>query len=175
VAFLNCHNATFVSADVDMDPAEAASLASLLNWLSDAGVLLLPAPTDTPVRNAAALLDHLRLTVGAPLVEAGLSAADRPGATGGPPVAVMPIWPFLAEGDDPEDRDVLLSSGRLWGSDVLIEALRVDSPDEGSPVRSVRSRYDRWMRAAGGGCQRAAIKPPGESGWYVLSAISAQA
>jgi hypothetical protein len=47
----------------------------------------------------------------------------------------MPVWAFEPEGDDSGDQDVLLNSGRLWGTDVLIEALRVESEQQPSPVR----------------------------------------
>jgi hypothetical protein len=33
---------------------------------------------------------------------------------------------------------VLLSSGRLWGTDVLIEALRVEIEEHPAPVPTVR-------------------------------------
>jgi hypothetical protein len=47
------------------------------------------------------------------------SAAGRPVT-----VAVMWAWAFEPEGDDPDDHDMMLSSGRLWGADILTEPLR---------------------------------------------------
>ncbi len=58
---------------------------------------------------------------------------------------------------------------------MLIEALRVDDPDAPVPVRAVRPRFDRWLRAAGGSRLRVAVQPPGEAGWYVLGGMAAQA
>ena len=82
------------------------------------------------------------------------------------------IWPFEAEGDDPDDREV---PGRLLGADVPLEALHVDEPDNPVPVFEVRSRFDGCVKAAGGGRMRAVNHPPGEKGCYVLAAIAAPA
>jgi hypothetical protein len=43
----------------------------------------------------------------------------------------MPVWAFEPEG---ETEDVLLSSGMLWGADLLIEPLRVERDDSPLPV-----------------------------------------
>jgi hypothetical protein len=83
----------------------------------------------------------------------------------------MPVWPFEPAAGRPEGRDVLLSSGRLWGADLLVEALRMEDLDSPLPVPSVRRRFDRWMAAAGGGRKRVAVQPPGEPGWYVLQPL----
>ena len=78
----------------------------------------------------------------------------------------MPVWAFEPEGDDSGDQDVLLNSGRLWGTDVLIEALRVESEQQPSPVTTVRSRFDRWIKAEGGARERAVVRLPGRDGCY---------
>ncbi len=174
VAFLNCSDATVFAAELGLSREEEERVATLLGWLQDAGALLLPKQATPLADTFDGLVAHLRGTVGATLVEAGLTAgAPRAPSSGGAPVAVMPIWPFEPEGEDPADPDVLLSSGRLWGADVLIEALRVGGPDNPVPVVTVRSRFDRWARAGGGGRLRAAVQPPGRTDWYVLGAISA--
>jgi hypothetical protein len=85
----------------------------------------------------------------------------------------MPDWQLLPEGDDAADRDVLLGSGRLWGTELLIEALRVESPAEPLWAPAVRPRLDRWVKAAGGaGRLRSSCQPPGDSGWYAVAAIA---
>jgi hypothetical protein len=176
VVWLNCFDAKLFSAEVPMSPAEEARLSALLGWLQDAGVLLRPAPAAEHSGTFADVIAHLRDTFGAPLVEAGLGAEPlRVPPSSGAPVAIMPIWPFEPEGEDPEDPDVLLRSGRLWGADVMIDALRVGGPDDPAPVLAVRPRLDRWGRAGGGGRLRAAVRPPGRPDWYVLGAISAPA
>jgi hypothetical protein len=177
VAFLNCFDAKLFCAEVELTEGDQRRLESALAWLQDAGVLLLPAPDQSDARlDANGVIEHLRATVGDHIVEAALAAdPDAPRASGPAPTAVLPVWPFEAEGDDPGDRDVLLASGRLWGAEVLLEALRVDEPDNPVPVLEVRSRFDRWVKAAGGGRMRAVIHPPGEKGCYFLAAIAAPA
>jgi hypothetical protein len=176
VAYLNCHNATLFSADVHMCREDEARLSRLLCWLQDAGALLLPRPATDGAESFAGVIAHLASMFGGPFVEAGMAGdAARAPISGGAPVAIMPIWRLEPEGNDPGDHDVLLSSGRLWGADVLIEALRVDGPDHPVPVPAVRPRHDRWVKAGGGGRLRVAVQPPGRIGWYVLGALSAPA
>jgi hypothetical protein len=176
LTYLNCHNATLFSADVWLCREDEARLAGLLHWLQDAGALLLPQLAKDGAKGFDGVIAHLRGVFGAPFVEAGM-ATDGPRApmSGGAPVAVMPIWKLEPEGNDPEDHNVLLGSGRLWGGDVMIEALRVDGPDHPVPVREVRPRHDRWVRAGGGGRLRVAVQPPGWTEWYVLGALAAPA
>jgi hypothetical protein len=88
------------------------------------------------------------------------------------PVAVMPVWAFAPEGDDSDDQDVLLSSGWLWGADVLIEALRMESEQQPAPTPTVRSRFDRWIKSEGGARNRAVIRLPDRDGCYVLFAAA---
>jgi hypothetical protein len=177
IAFLNCFDAKLFVADVEMSEADDIQFSSALEWLYEAGIILLPATDLTPGPiGAVDVMHHLRATVGDLLVDAALGAdPTRPAGTAVQPAAVMPVWPFEAEGDDPDDRDVLLSSGRLWGMDVLLEALRVDGPDHPAPVPAVRPRFERWVKAAGGGTPRAAIHPPGEAGCYFLAGVASPA
>ena len=175
VAFLNCFDATLFSADVHLSREDEARLTALLAWLQDAGILILPKPPRGWCgSNFSAVIAHLRGAVGAHVVEAGLAAGPAlPNATRSPPAAVMPIWPFEPEGSS--GRDILVSSGRLWGVDILLEAFRVDDPDSPESVSAVRSRFDRWVWAAGGRRLRAVIHPPGEEGCYILAAMTAPA
>jgi hypothetical protein len=162
VAFLNCFDARLFCAEVELTEGDQRRLDAALAWLQDAGVLLLPTPDQSDARlDADGVIDHLRATVGDHIVEAALAAdPDLPRASGPAPTAVLPVWPFETEGDDPADRDVLLASGRLWGAEALLEALRVDEPDNPVPVLEVRSRFDRWVKAAGGGRMRVVTGSP---------------
>jgi hypothetical protein len=64
------------------------------------------------------------------------------------PATIMPVWAFEPQG--PTD-DVLISSARLWGSELFVEALRVEEDDVPVPVPSVHWRFARWVAAAGTG------------------------
>ncbi|HLB98015.1 MAG TPA: hypothetical protein VJK90_10155, partial [Acetobacteraceae bacterium] len=56
----------------------------------------------------ADVADHLRATIGSPIADAALAAAERSIPASDPaPAAVMPVWPFEP---DPGNGDVLLSS-----------------------------------------------------------------
>ena len=175
IAFLNCHTAKLFTADVDMSESEEVALASMLAWLQEAGVVMLPAAEGPAAPIAAADFEAcVRRTVGDCLVDAALDAdPERPAAGGSRPIAVMPVWPFEDEGDASADRDVLLSSGRLWGADILLEALRVEDPDNPVPVTTVRCRHDRWVKAAGGAKLRAFVHLPGEQGCYFVGGAAA--
>jgi hypothetical protein len=78
-----------------------------------------------------------------------------------------------------------LSAGRLWASDLLVEALlvealrvealRVADDDASQPVAPVRGRLRRWADAAGA---HAELKPPvcrAARGSYVIFAAAALA
>jgi hypothetical protein len=173
VAFLNCFDATLFFADVQLSADDGTRLAAVLGWLQDAGMLLLPVPQGaSDCSDLASVLAILRAAFGDQVVEAFLAAGrDLPRANRPAPTAVMPIWPFEPEGGG--SRDVLVGSGRVWGADVLLEALRVDDPDSAEPMPAVRSRFDRWVGAAGGQRTRAVIHPPGEDGCYVLAGMAA--
>ena len=84
----------------------------------------------------------------------------------------MQVWAFEPEAGNP---DVLLSSARLWGADLLVEALRVAGDDDPTPVPSVRTRFARWAEAAGAGRALSPVRLPGRDGSYVVFAASAPA
>jgi hypothetical protein len=70
---------------------------------------------------------------------------------------------------------VLLSSARLWGTDLLVEAMHVEGDDDPAPVPSVRDRFARWADAAGKGRELSTVRLPGRNGCYVLFAAAAPA
>lgn len=111
----------------------------------------------------------MRQAVGGRFVDAALSAASRPGLGSDPdPIAAMPVWAFESDRCGP---DVMLSSARLWGTDLLVEALRVE--DDAAPVAAVRARYNRWLAAAGSGRFLRPVRLPGRPGSYALFAAAA--
>jgi hypothetical protein len=175
VAFLQCFNATMFAEPVMLTDAEEQHLHTLFARLEDFGLILRPNVVARPkCHDFDTLLAHLRASIGAHIVDAALAAGRDAPLSGEPaPAAVMPVWAFAPEGDDSGDQDVLLSSGRLWGTDLLIEALRVESEQQPAPVPAVRSRFDRWIEAEGGGRDRAVVRPPGRDGCYVLFAAAA--
>ncbi len=96
---------------------------------------------------------YLRATLGSPIADTALAAAERSVPHSDPvPIAVMPVWPF-----EPEDGsgDALLSSARLWGVDLLVEALQVEGEDDPTPVPTLlahvrlRSRSEERRSAMG--------------------------
>ena len=99
------------------------------------------------------MVDHLRATIGSPIADAALAATARSVPAIVPaPAAVMPVWPFEPEGGG---GDALLSSARLWGVDLLVEALRVEDDDDPTPVPTLlahvrlRSRSEERRSAMG--------------------------
>jgi hypothetical protein len=175
VAFLRCFDASLFASPILITAADEERLNALLIRLQDFGQILIPKVTMAESHlTFAGLVERLRSALGSAVVEAAL--ATPPGTPLGSdpaPAAVMPVWAFELEGDDPEDEDVLFASGKLWGADVFIEALRVEGDDEAVPVPAVRHRFDRWVRADGGGRNRAATHLPGRTGTYVLFAAAA--
>ncbi len=100
-------------------------------------------------------------------------AAERSVPAGDPaPAAVVPVWPFEPERGG---GDALLSSARLCGVDLLVEALRVEGDDDPTPVPFVRDRFRRWADAAGHGGRRKTMRLPGRDGCYVVFAAAAPA
>jgi hypothetical protein len=75
----------------------------------------------------------------------------------------MPVWAFEPEGGSD---DVLVSSARLWGTDLFVEALRVEDDDHPEPVATVRERFARWITAAGQGETLKTVRLPGRHGAY---------
>ena len=85
------------------------------------------------------------------------------------PAAVMPVWAFEPEGGS---EDGLLNSARLWNTDLLVEALRVED-DAPVPVRTVRCRSNRWAAAVGQGERLKTVRLIGCDGCYVVFAAAA--
>jgi hypothetical protein len=84
----------------------------------------------------------------------------------------MPVWPFEPVGGSV---DALLSSARVWGTDLLVEALLVEGDEDPTPAPSVRDRFRRRADAAGHGGRLKTTRLPGRGGWYVLFASAAPA
>ncbi len=116
-----------------MAPYEERRLRSLLAALHDYGqVLRASFEPALPDYGFAEAVDYLRDSVGAHIVEAALAAGGRSLPGGEPaPAAVMPVWAFEPEGGS---KDAPLSSARLWNTDLLVEALRVEDDDHPEPV-----------------------------------------
>jgi hypothetical protein len=139
IAFVNCFDATTLGRTVHLTPDEERRLRNVLAALRDYGFILEASfERALPGCGYADVADHLRATIRTPIADAALAAAERSvPATDPAPAAVMPVWPFEP---DPGNEDVLLSSARLWGVDLLVEALRVEDDDDPTPVPSVRDR-----------------------------------
>jgi len=173
VAYVNCHDATTFGRTVHMTAREERQLRRLLASLRNYGLVL--RASFEPARRGYGfgdVVDHLRASVGAHIVEAALAGAS-PGVGSGPaPAAIMPVWAFEPEGGS---EDALLSSARLWNTDLLVEAPRVEDDDDPAPVPSVRDRFDRWAAAAGQGGKLKTVRLPGRDGSYVIFAAAAPA
>ncbi len=174
VAFVQCYDATTFCRIVHLTAPEERRLRGLLAALHGVGLILRASYAEARANcGYGAVVDDLRQSIGAHIVNAFLTASDEASGRGEPvPAAVMPVWAFEPEGGSD---DILVSSARLWGSDLLVEALRVEDDDDPRPVASVRDRFLRWTAAAGG---RAALKTtrlPGRDGTYVIFAAAAPA
>jgi hypothetical protein len=150
---------------IHLTPDEDRRLRNVLAALRGYGFILAaifePA---LPGYGFADVADHLRATIGSPLADAALAATARSVPAIDPaPAAVMPVWPFEPEGGG---GDALLSSARLWGVDLLVEALRVEDDDDPTPVPSVRDRFRRWADAAGHGARLKTTRLPGHGGCF---------
>lgn len=171
VAFVNCFDATTFGRAVRLTPDEERRLRNVLAEVRDYGFILAASfEPALPGYGFGDVIDHLRATIGPPIADAALAAAERAVPPAEPtPAAVMPVWAF-----EPEDGngDVLLSSANLGGTDVLVVALRVDE-DDPPPVPSVRERFRRWADAAGKGARLKTVRMLGHDGCYVLFAAAA--
>ena len=173
VAFTSCHDASTFGRTVWMTPAETARLRGLLAALQGWGVLLRAAVEPAvPGYGFDQAVGHLRASLGDHVVRAALAAAEAgPCSSSDPwPAAVMPVWAFEPEG---RGEDVLLSSARLWGVDLLLEALRVEGDDDPQPVSAVRERFGRWIAAAGRHQGVHPVRLPGRGGSYAVFASPA--
>ena len=172
VAFATCSSAATVAMTVQLSTEEGDRLRDLLGSLQDYGLILPPAfATASDAFGYRDAVDLVRQAVGGTLVDAALFSGGRPGPGSDPdPVAAMPVWAF-----EPEcaGSDVLVSSARLWGVDLFVEALRVEDDEEAAPVAAVRQRYARWLAAAGAQLAVRPVRLPGRTGSYAVFAASA--
>jgi hypothetical protein len=173
VAYVNCHDATTFGRTIHMTAREERQLRRLLASLRNYGLVLRASfEPALPGYGFGDVVDHLRASIGGHIVEAALTGAS-PGVGSEPaPVAIMPVWAFEPAGGS---EDALLSSARLWNTDLLVEGLRVEDDDDPAPVPSVRDRFDRWTAAAGHGKKLKTVRLPGRDGSYVILAAAAPA
>src|SRR5579863_8186017 len=98
VAFVNCFDATTFVRTVHLTADEERRLRNVLAALRDYGLILGASIEPVPPGYGygySEVADHLRATIGSPIADAALSAAERcVPATDPPPVAVMPVWEF---------------------------------------------------------------------------------
>jgi hypothetical protein len=174
IAFVQCFDGTTFCRIVYMTAREERRLRGLLAAIHGAGLILRASYAEPfPGSGYEAVVDDLRQSIGAHIVDAFLTSGGGGSASREPPpAAVMPVWAFEPEGDG---EDVLVSSARLWGSDLLVEALRVEDDDDSQPVASVRNRFLRWADAAGGRAVLKTTRLPGRDGSYVIFAAAAPA
>jgi hypothetical protein len=174
VAFANLYDATTYGRTVCLTACEQRQLRAALGALRDYGFIHAPGlEPAVPGYGFADVVAHLRASLGVPFAEAALAAAERTApALEPPPAALMPVWSFEP---DAGSEDALLSSALLWGSNLLVEALRVAGDDDPTSVASVRERFDRWAGAARAGRRLATVRLPGREGSYVLFASAARA
>jgi hypothetical protein len=174
VAFVNCHDATTFGRTVHMTAYDERRLRRLLASLHDYGLVLRACfEPALPNYGFGDAVDYLRSSIGAHIVEAAL-AAGGPAVPGREPepIAVVPVWAFEPESSS---NDVLLSSARLWGTDLLVEALRVEDDDNPVPLASVRQRFEHWADAAGSTRTLKTVRLPRRDGSYVIFAAVAPA
>jgi hypothetical protein len=174
VAFVNCFDATTYGRTIHMTAHEERRLRNVLAALSDYGFILRASLEPAlPGYGFADVIDHIRATIGAPIADAAIAAAERSAPAAEPaPAALMPVWAFESDGGT---EDVLLSSAKLWNVNLLVEALRVEDDDDPVPVASVRERFGRWVAAAGTDAALATSRLPGRDGCYVIFAAAAPA
>ncbi len=115
VAFVNCFDATTFGRTVHLTADEERRLRNVLAALRDYGFILAASfEPALPGYGFADVAGHLRVTIGSPIADAALAAAERSVPAIDPaPAVVMPVWAFEP---DPGNEDVLLSSARLWGA-----------------------------------------------------------
>ena len=170
VAFTNCSNATTATITASVTASEEFRLRELLRHLQAFGLILPPTFVIADAIGFTHAIDTIASTVGSSVVDAALAA--RCNRVGGDPapVAVMPVWPFEPEG---AGADVMLSSARLWGVDLLVEALRVGDDESGTPVPAVRDRHARWLTAAAADRPVRSVKLSGVPGCFAVFAATA--
>jgi hypothetical protein len=106
---------------------EERRLRNVLAALRDYGFI--PAASFEPALPGCGfgdVVDHLRASVGVPFADAALAASGRSvPSIEPPPAAVMPVWAFEPDGGS---EDPLLSSARLWGTDLLVARVGTSPP-----------------------------------------------
>lgn len=168
VGFVMSHNGELHISRAWLSPGEARSLLRLLSGLAEVGLIILPKVQVSPwEEGAAAVRADVAAYATEPLVAAVEAVQAGRASKPDQPAAVMPVWPFAP---DPEQPEVLLGSGQLWGVDVYLEALPVEDDDLPVPMASVAERFETWRRAAGGERPLATIRLPGRGDAYVLFA-----
>lgn len=174
VAFVNCFDGGTFSRTVYMTAFEERHLRGVLATLRDFGFILEASiQPSSETYGFPEVIDHFRSSVGRHFVKAALAAAGHAFPSTTPaPAAVMPVWAFEPDG---ANEDVMLSSGTLWGSDLLLEALRVEDADDPVAVPAARARFDRWTAAAGITGPLSTTRLPGREGCYVVFAAASPA
>ncbi len=141
VAFVNCFDATTYGRVAHPTAEEARRLRKLLAAVHDYGFILAASIEPAlPGYGFGDVIDHLCATIGAHRRRRAGGGRARRARNRAPPTAVMPGWAL-----EPENGggDVLLSSANLWGTNLLVEVLRIEDDDDPTPVPSVRDRFRR--------------------------------
>jgi len=169
LAFIRSLDARLVVISVRLSALERKRLQQLLGILESSGHIILPRtyPVTTTLREPA-VLTMLEDWLSPDVVGAALGASKYPFIPSPAPAAVIPVWEFEpVDGDD-----VLLATAQLWGSDLLIEALRVRDDEEPQPIGCAEKRFSQWRASAGGDGDLKTVRIPGRAGAYVLFAAS---
>ena len=121
IAFLNCNDAKLHVIDACLTQEQAARLRGALAWLEECGLVLVPqGHADGGVTSFNGVVEQLAASVGSLSLNAALSCLPAsPPRQGVKPAAVMPVWPLEPETTIGGGSDLLVSSARLWGADVL--------------------------------------------------------
>ncbi len=172
IALTTCSGATTVAMTARLTASEEERLRWLLRGLDGFGLILPFAVSAWPeALGYGRVVQLIADAVGRHFVEAALAAGEPACVGEGPdPVAAVPIWAFEPEHGSP---DVLVSSARLWGVDLFVEALRVEDDETGLPVAAVRARHARWLAAAGARRPVRAARLTGWPGSYAVFAAAA--
>lgn len=128
LAFVRCLDGKILaSLATGAEDADLNHLRLVLDGLEDLGAIhgpiIQPLFSSVPL---ATVFDYLRQTVGELIVDAVIAAGPNAVVPNKVPAAtVMPVWPF--EPDPGGDDTLLVSSARLYGTDLLLEARRVEA------------------------------------------------
>lgn len=171
ISFARCYDAAIFTAAAELTAVEAEQLRELLGGLEGLGLVTLPsvAPMSVPSTGLRAVMVQLSDWLAPHVVKAVAATLGQQRSPLAPPNALMPLWPFEPCGDS---NDLLVTTAQLWGCDLHVEALRVESDEEPRPVPSVAARFAAWRHAAPGHGGLATVRLPGREGRYVLFASS---